>query len=223
MPRTRGGAGLLALLLLAALGCVASPRDDEEAQLERVRRATFLIEDGRCAGAVVSDGTLGLTAAHCILPGEAGVSVRFEGAADVWGRLLLVEREHDVALIQLPRSVRVDPLPLALAAPAPGEALLFVGRPDRNIEPQHPRRLRLGRGPALPEVPDALFTTVEGRPGDSGAPILDGSLRVVGLVHGGAACSIAAPAWEVSTLIAGLQAAGSGAQRQARTPARRPR
>lgn len=107
--------------------------------------------------------------------------------------------------------------------PAPGEPLLFVGRPDHHFEPQRPRLLRLGRCPSLPEVPDALFTTVEGRPGDSGAPILDGSLRVVGLVHGGAACSIAAPAWEVSTLIAGLQAAGAGAQRQAHTPPRRPR
>ena len=48
----------------------------------------------------------------------------------------------------------------------------------------------------------ALFTSIDGIPGDSGAPIVDAGARVVGLVHGGAQCHIATPSDTLRRLIA---------------------
>jgi len=50
-------------------------------------------------------------------------------------------------------------------------------------------------------LPNALFTTVHGVPGDSGAPLVDTAARIVGLVHGGAQCQIATPADTLARLI----------------------
>jgi S1-C subfamily serine protease len=60
---------------------------------------------------------------------------------------------------------------------------------------------RLGRCPSLPGVPQALFTSLHGEKGDSGAPVVDHKLQVVGLVHGGAACSVAAPTAEIVPML----------------------
>jgi hypothetical protein len=54
----------------------------------------------------------------------------------------------------------------------------------------------------LPALGGALFTTIDGVPGDSGAPIVDAGARVVGLVHGGAQCHIATPSDTLRRLIA---------------------
>jgi hypothetical protein len=54
----------------------------------------------------------------------------------------------------------------------------------------------------LPALGSALFTTIDGVPGDSGAPIVDSAARVVGLVHGGAQCHIATPSETLRRLIA---------------------
>jgi hypothetical protein len=100
----------------------------------------------------------------------------------------------------------VRALPIATALPLPGAGLLFFGRNDRPNEPQEVELERLGRCPSLPGVPQALFTSLHGEKGDSGAPVVDRDLQVVGLVHGGAACSIAAPTADfapvVDTLVA---------------------
>ncbi len=61
---------------------------------------------------------------------------------------------------------------------------------------------RTGRCPSLPALGGALFTTIDGIPGDSGAAIVDGAIRVVGLVHGGAQCHIATPSDTLRRLIA---------------------
>src|SRR6185369_860933 len=71
--------------------------------------------------------------------------------------------------------------------------LYFEGNPKR-ARFQSARLDRIGVCPSLPNLPNALFTSIEGVPGDSGAPLVDSAARVVGLVHGGVNCHIATPA-----------------------------
>jgi len=82
----------------------------------------------------------------------------------------------------------------------PGTVLYFEGNP---AEPrfQSARLDRIGHCPSLPDLPDALFTSINGRPGDSGAPLVDGGAEIVGLVHGGARCHIATPAGPLARLV----------------------
>jgi S1-C subfamily serine protease len=70
-------------------------------------------------------------------------------------------------------------------------------------------------------VPQALFTTLHGRKGDSGAPVVDLQLRVVGLVHGGARCSIAAPTAEFAPVVRQLAEEVRASQVEGKDLARR--
>jgi len=83
-----------------------------------------------------------------------------------------------------------------------GETVLFAGRNDFGRPLGRAVVERLGPCPSLPQVPDAIFTTIEARRGDSGSPIVDERYRIVGLVHGGARCRIAAPTSEAKRLLA---------------------
>jgi S1-C subfamily serine protease len=68
---------------------------------------------------------------------------------------------------------------------------------------------RIGQCPSLPALQNALFTSIRGRPGDSGAPLVNAAGEIVGLVHGGAACQIATPADTLATLVERVLRAGS--------------
>jgi hypothetical protein len=78
--------------------------------------------------------------------------------------------------------------------------LFFQGHPERPRF-QQARLDRVGTCQSLPALPNALFTSIEGVPGDSGAPLVDGGARIVGLVHGGADCHIATPANTLATML----------------------
>src|SRR5262249_7276229 len=95
--------------------------------------------------------------------------------------------------------------------------------------PQDARIDRRGRCESLPRLPDALFTSLRGEPGDSGSPLVDGAARIIGLVHGGARCQIATPATRPARLgdrgpgrraltPAGWGSSGPGAARPADAP-----
>jgi hypothetical protein len=198
--------GVLAVLLLAACG---SPKQQEDpptqskaSDYHTLREATVTLFPGHCAGVVVADGRHALTAAHCIdvAAGERQPVV-FRDGKMLSGVVKLVDTIRDVAVLRFDEAAPVRPLPLASALPLPGEGLLFFGRNDRPNEPQEVELKRLGRCPSLPGVPQALFTSLHGEKGDSGAPVVDLGLHVVGLVHGGAACSIATPTAEFAPLL----------------------
>ncbi|MBM7114008.1 S1 family peptidase [Archangium primigenium] len=210
MTRTRWG-GLLALGLLAACtptrdeAPAASAPTPEAVRVDgfsALKDATVTLYPGHCAGVIVADGHHALTAAHCIRgePGSRQPVVLRKGQL-LGGEVKVVDVHRDVAVIRLDTLAPVHPLAVASTPPTPGMALLFAGRNDRPGEPQEIELRRLGRCPSLPDVPQALFTSLRGAKGDSGAPVVDEHLRVVGLVHGGAACSIAAPTVEVSPLV----------------------
>jgi hypothetical protein len=84
--------------------------------------------------------------------------------------------------------------------PIAGTVLYFHGNPDRPRW-QAARLDRVGACPSLPYLPNALFTSINGTPGDSGAPLVDLLGRIVGLVHGGARCRIATPGDRLVRLI----------------------
>jgi S1-C subfamily serine protease len=168
---------------------------------EALLQATVTLVPGHCAGVIVEDGRHLLTAAHCVDPLEPRIEAELPGGVRLGGQAVQIDPGQDLALYQLDAVAPVTPLPVSEALPLPGEQLLFAGRPDRPGELQRVWLERLGRCPSLPEVPQALFTTLRGERGDSGAPVVDAQMRVVGLVHGGAACSIAAPTAAFAPLV----------------------
>ncbi|HLM42932.1 MAG TPA: serine protease [Myxococcaceae bacterium] len=200
-------AGVLAVVALA--GCESSkkqedtPRQQETASdFSTLKDATVTLFPGHCAGVVVADGYHALTAAHCldVAPGGAQPVVLRTGKL-LNGVVKVVDPRRDLAIIRFEEKAPVRALPIATALPFPGEGLLFAGRNDRPNEPQEVELERLGRCPSLPGVPQALFTSLHGEKGDSGAPVVDHRLQVVGLVHGGAACAVAAPTAEFAPLV----------------------
>jgi S1-C subfamily serine protease len=199
--RLSGLAGVLAMVMLAACGS-AKKQEDPSPDFRALKDATVTLFPGHCAGVVVADGRHALTAAHCIdvIPGGRQPVVLRNGHL-LSGVVKIVDPVRDLAVIRFDEQAPVHPLPVATSLPTPGEGLLFAGRNDRPGVPQEVELKRLGRCPSLPGVPQALFTSLHGEKGDSGAPVVDHRLQVVGLVHGGAACSIAAPTAEIASLV----------------------
>ncbi|MCY1034996.1 serine protease [Corallococcus sp. BB11-1] len=195
----RGGVTVAFVAVTAWMAC-GQPVDPETRGLQEAAAATVTLGEGHCAGVVVGTGRHVLTAAHCVAQGQdAGPEhTNFEDGRRLEGRYVFVDRGRDLAVLELEAKAPVAPLEVADALPAPGEPLVFTGRFDRPGAPQQVQLERLGRCPSLPDVPAALFTTMHGIPGDSGAPLVDARMRVVGLVHGGARCSIAAPTADIA-------------------------
>jgi S1-C subfamily serine protease len=187
----------------ALVACTSSKKQEDPRQdFLTLRDATVTLFPGHCAGVVVADGRHALTAAHCIdvAPGERQPVVLRTGRM-LSGVVKVVDPLRDLAVIRFDELAPVRPLSVASAMPLPGEGLLFFGRTDRPNQPQEVSLERLGRCPSLPGVPQALFTSLHGEKGDSGAPVVDRQLHVVGLVHGGAACSIATPTAEFAPVL----------------------
>jgi S1-C subfamily serine protease len=168
---------------------------------QALREATVTLVPGHCAGVIVEDGRHVMTAAHCVDPGTERLELQLHDGTRMSSTFVLHDAGRDVALFRLGEVAPVMALSIAPQLPVPGEGLLFAGRNDAVGEPQQVSLERLGRCPSLPQVPQALFTTLHGRKGDSGAPVVDLQLRVVGLVHGGARCSIAAPTAEFAPVV----------------------
>lgn len=198
---------LFALAALLACGFTSAPGAAEPARASAddvvarrlldyradVARAMVLVLGESCAGFVAEAPNLVVTAAHCIPYPKRRVSIRGPGGNELVARLDRIDRDTDMALLRLAEPLPVVPLRLSEQVPAPGDPLMFVGRSDRGGRAQLARVHKLDRCPSLPRVPNAVFTSVVARPGDSGAPLIDARLRVVALVHGGARCHIAAP------------------------------
>lgn len=167
-----------------------------------VAAATVTLPEAGCAGAVVGESDQVLTAAHCIAAGAEAVTVAFGRGQRVEGVVALIDRERDTALLALEEPLPVAPLAWGSTVEA-GDRVLFVGRVDRKSKTQVSTVQRVGRCPSLPRIDDAVFTNLEARRGDSGSPIVDRKLRVVGVIHGGARCHIAAPTVHLARQLTG--------------------
>ncbi len=181
--------------LLASVANAAAPSGLEPSLLA----ATVLVGSG-CSGVLVDGPDLVLTAEHCITDG-ATHQLRFSDGSQRTGWVAGVDHVADQALLLLEEPVTLAPLQLVRQPPIAGTILYFAGNP-KNPRFQEAKLDRTGRCPSLPALGTALFTTIDGIPGDSGAPIVDSAVRVVGLVHGGAQCHIATPSETLRRLIA---------------------
>ncbi len=190
---------LAALATSVVFGVTASSAARPPAVEEAVLKASVLVGGG-CSGVLVDGPDLVLTAEHCV-DGGATHTLRFSDGSERTGWVAGVDHAADQALLLLEEPVGLKPLMLVRQPPIAGTVLYFAGNP-KNPRFQEAKLERTGRCPSLPALGDALFTTIDGIPGDSGAPIVDAGARVVGLVHGGAQCHIATPSDTLRRLIA---------------------
>jgi len=188
-----------AVLVAAWVAVAAAPaRADERAVRRALDTASVVIETTGCTGVVAESPQLVLTARHC-LHGST-LRLRLSGGEERTAWLVATNEVSDQAVLFLEQPADVQPLELVRRRQIPGTVLFFEGNPARPRF-QSARLDRIGRCDSLPSLPNALFTSIAGVPGDSGAPLVDSAARVVGLVHGGARCHIATPADTLARLV----------------------
>jgi S1-C subfamily serine protease len=190
---------VVALVVAASVAGAAPLPTSEDIARAALRDATVALEPMGCAGVVVDDPTLVVTARHCV-DDAPSVYVRTASGTRRRAWVAAVDRVADQAVLFVEEALPVAPLALALREKRPGAVLYFSGHPKRPRF-QEAALKRVGRCPSLPALPDALFTSIHGTPGDSGSPVVDGAGRVVGLVHGGARCEIVTPARTLQRLL----------------------
>ena len=189
-------ASVVALLLAAT---VSGP----PALRQALHAASVEVEPPGCAGVLTESPQVVVTARHCLHDDTEKVQVRFTTGAVRTAWVVATDEVADQAALFLVDPVPIVPLAIVRRRQIPGTVLFFEGNPDRPRF-QTVRLDSIGRCPSLPDLPDALFTSIKGVPGDSGAPVVDGAAQVVGLVHGGARCQIATPADTLVRLVDGV-------------------
>ncbi|MEO0326826.1 MAG: trypsin-like peptidase domain-containing protein [Myxococcota bacterium] len=217
----RFGAPLLALALLAGPVLRPAPAAAQElterrriAIAARLQAASVVIRVGDAGGSgFVAGRGLVVTNAHVVaghLRGEP-LEVRYGDGRESPGRLLLLDRAHDLALVEAAHPRPPRPLPLARAPARVGQTVLAFGSPfglegtlTQGIVSAR-RSLRLGEAPAI----DVIQTDAPINPGNSGGPLVDARGRLVGvntaiLSQGGGSNGIgfAVPARFVRALLA---------------------
>lgn len=188
-----------AAVLLAAWCLAALPVASAAAGGGALERATVAVGSG-CTGVLVERSQLVATAFHCLDADEPSIAVRLSNGERHTAWVVGTDSDADQAVLFIPEPVALAPLRVASGRPIAGSVVFFAGRPDR-FRVREARIDRVGTCPSLPALPDALFTTLSGVPGDSGAPLVDVAGRVVGLVHGGARCEIATPGSTLAALV----------------------
>ena len=198
-----GGAGAAKAVSQApGAGLVVLSREAQLSEGEsRLDDATVEILNPGCGGVLVGDARHVVTAAHCIADPWTALNIKTSSGEQTSAAVQIIDRGQDFAILELVRAVREQPLEISEVAPNVGDTVLFISHVSQSgLQVQQIQRL--GRCPSLPSVPAALFTTIEAVKGDSGSPLVDERVRVVGLVHGGAACHIAAPTAVVAPILA---------------------
>jgi S1-C subfamily serine protease len=187
--------GMVALVMLL----VAPVRAASDLAVRHVlQAASVVIETTGCSGVVAENPQIIVTAKHCLKGQTLRVHLSTGSERTAW--VVAVNDASDQAVLFLEEPADVEPLPIVRRRQIPGTVLYFEGNPARPRF-QSARLDRIGRCPSLPDLPDALFTSIDGTPGDSGAPLVDAGGEIVGLVHGGVRCHIATPAGPLARLV----------------------
>jgi len=185
--------------LLVVVAAVTVPAVEPRTVRSLVEDATVRLASG-CSGAVAERPNVIVTALHCVND-RTSVDVRFASGTQRTARVAVTDAAADQAVLLLDEPAPATPLRIATRRQIPGTVLYYYGHPDR-VAFQTARLDRIGQCPSLPALQNALFTSIAGKPGDSGAPLVNGEGAIVGLVHGGAACRIATPASTLLALVA---------------------
>jgi S1-C subfamily serine protease len=191
---------VVVVVVLAAEADAAPALTVPPAIRRALHAASVRLEPVGCAGVLAAGRDIVLTARHCVDRDTSSLEVRFADGETRNASVAAVDDASDQAVLLLDDPVPIVPLSLVRRAQIPGTILYFEGNPGKPRF-QSARLDRIGRCDSLPKLPNALFTSIDGVPGDSGAPLVDGLARVVGLVHGGAHCRIATPADSLGRLI----------------------
>lgn len=185
-------------ILVIARTALANPPPVPVAVRKALVTATVLVLPSRCAGAVVAEPWLVATAKHCI---DDGVRLRVRaGGVERDAELVDEDAAADQVVLALASPLPVAPLGIVRRLPIVGTVLYFHGNPA-SPRWQAARLDRVAPCPSLPALARALHTSIDGKPGDSGAPLVDLAGDVVGLVHGGARCRIATPGDRLARLV----------------------
>jgi S1-C subfamily serine protease len=168
----------LALLAAGCGGAGAGERAADEPAVVPVHVATAAQRSGASATAFALGRDRLVTVAH-VLDGGRRVS-----AGGRRGRVLRVDRRLDVAVLDV-RGVRAPPARTAAARPGERVTLRVLRSGEARSLPARVRRTITARvlgsgGPV--RIRPALELAADVMPGDSGAPVLDGRRRVVGMV-----------------------------------------
>jgi putative serine protease PepD len=173
----------------SSLGAIAARADrlaralgrelDPEAVAREASPSVFVVEagGGQGSGFVVSSrpgGSTVLTNLHVVRDAwELGTAVVLrQGDRTYEGSVTAVSQAEDLAVISVP--VRLPPLDLARREPRPGEEVVVVGAP---LGLEH----TVVTGVVSGHRGRHLQISAPVSPGDSGAPVLDASGRVVGV------------------------------------------
>ena len=194
----RAGRGLVVGLVVGLAVAAADRAGAGDLSVRRALEAASVVIETGCSGAVAESPQLIVTAKHCLQGDRLSIRLSTGERRTAW--LVATNDASDQAVLFLEAPAGVEPLSVVHRPQIPGTVLYFEGNPSRPRF-QSARLDRIGRCPSLPALPNALFTSIDGVPGDSGAPLVDGAARIVGLVHGGARCHIATPAETLSRLV----------------------
>src|SRR5256712_8183677 len=163
-----------------------------------LQAASVVVESTGCAGAVAENRQTIVTAKHCV-KGQT-LRVRLSTGSERTAWVVAVNDASDQAVLFLEEPADVEPLAIVRRRQIPGTVLYFEGNPERTRF-QSARLDRVGRCPSLPDLPNALLTGIDGRPGASGPPLVNGAAEIVGLEHGRVGCQTETPADPLAPLV----------------------
>lgn len=179
-PMAKLGAGVLsAALLLAASGTWAgSPTGPPEPPSQGGR-----VKSG--SGFFVSQPGYLLTSQH-VVAGCAGVTVWPTGGGALKARTIASDQQLDIALLAVEGRRDGGTVPRYAARPAAGAPVVVIGF---GVVSAHPREAVFTHGTlaglgTLADGDNVLYVRADLHPGDSGAPVIDRSGAVLGMVIG---------------------------------------
>ncbi len=178
------------LTLSAGLASAQAPRELTERRrieiAERLQRSTVVVRVGRAGGSgfiATREGWV-VTNLHVVRGGRGPITVRLSDGRTMRARVLALDREHDLALLELPQAPNLPPLPLGDPdAVRVGQTVLAYGSPfglDGTLTQGIVSARRDLPGPAGP-LRGIIQTDAPINPGNSGGPLANSQGQVIGV------------------------------------------